>query len=744
MKLTLKPYGNNSLQISNNGQLREVTGSSSSNGGISLTSQSISTSPLVLNLASGQTANTIEINSFGQSGGDLLKINASGRITVVGGTYDTYIDSSGFEIRSTGTTTLLQSIYGGSTLDITNNVNGDQIRLFTRSSLGTLAATVIVDSTVVQIRNNTPINILDSANVAIAGQVNVDATNNFISQHAFTSGSSYYGNQSASNTTGSAIIQTAGTNRIVVGPSGDTSITPDVDVTGLAVSASGNSPYAVLSTNASTLTNVTYFGRYSSAVNGVVGSVTNNSASGGQGIGVAGAGRASGTNGTAIGVSGQVFNTSTNAVGVMGFVSTGVTAACGGLFFLDPSSLGYTIANLATAALIADNTSWAAPIFLAKDNGSTVMQIADGGNAGFGGSHTPAAIIHAVSNTSTLLRVGYDTSFYSDFDVSSAGVLTITPVGQKIIAVGDISFNNVAYKLDLGPSFGYIQSVASGQFGIRTWAAGAAGFIIGNTQGTPTSIANDGNMVIGTLHANYNTELFITGGGSYADGQTAGDLTLHGGQNWQGGTNANGGSVNICPGIGSGTGLDGNVRINYDGSAFGGKTGINTSAPDKQLEINSSTGDCLRLTYNDNNGSATNYVDQAVSSGGNLTVTPSGGATLLSSSLEVANVATHSSITAYTPSGAAQVVTVDWPSSNLASIDLDAATGTTTVNFTTPGNPCHLTLKIIADTVNTPVFTWGSLDWGDSAEPTWATSKTYIIPIYFDGTTYYGGQPFVT
>ena len=55
-----------------------------------------------------------------------------------------------------------------------------------------------------------------------------------------------------------------------------------------------------------------------------------------------------------------------------------------------------------------------------------------------------------------------------------------------------------------------------------------------------------------------------------------------------------------------------------------GNLGINTSSPNKQVEINSSTGDCLRLTYNDNNGSATNYVDFLVSNSGDLSITPSG------------------------------------------------------------------------------------------------------------------------
>lgn len=56
-----------------------------------------------------------------------------------------------------------------------------------------------------------------------------------------------------------------------------------------------------------------------------------------------------------------------------------------------------------------------------------------------------------------------------------------------------------------------------------------------------------------------------------------------------------------------------------------GSLGINSSAPDRQLEINSSTGSCLRLSYNAAAGSASNYTDMSVSSSGNLTINPSGG-----------------------------------------------------------------------------------------------------------------------
>lgn len=56
-----------------------------------------------------------------------------------------------------------------------------------------------------------------------------------------------------------------------------------------------------------------------------------------------------------------------------------------------------------------------------------------------------------------------------------------------------------------------------------------------------------------------------------------------------------------------------------------GRFGVMTTAPDKQVEINSTDGNCLRLTYNDNNGSASYYSDFKVSSSGDLTITASGG-----------------------------------------------------------------------------------------------------------------------
>jgi hypothetical protein len=55
-----------------------------------------------------------------------------------------------------------------------------------------------------------------------------------------------------------------------------------------------------------------------------------------------------------------------------------------------------------------------------------------------------------------------------------------------------------------------------------------------------------------------------------------------------------------------------------------GNVGINTSARDYGLEVNHSTGNCLRLTYNDSNGNPTYKCDFQVTSTGSLTIMPAG------------------------------------------------------------------------------------------------------------------------
>ncbi len=70
------------------------------------------------------------------------------------------------------------------------------------------------------------------------------------------------------------------------------------------------------------------------------------------------------------------------------------------------------------------------------------------------------------------------------------------------------------------------------------------------------------------------------------------------------------------------------IRFNVNGGErmrlrSSGNLGIGTTAPDARLEINHATGDSLRLTYNDADGSATNFTDLSLSSTGALTFTGS-------------------------------------------------------------------------------------------------------------------------
>jgi len=75
-------------------------------------------------------------------------------------------------------------------------------------------------------------------------------------------------------------------------------------------------------------------------------------------------------------------------------------------------------------------------------------------------------------------------------------------------------------------------------------------------------------------------------------------------------------------------GIDGTLSVSMVVDA-NGLVGIGSTNPDKKLEINSETGDCLRLTYNDADGGATNYTDLLVDATGNLTINSSGNEVLI-------------------------------------------------------------------------------------------------------------------
>lgn len=85
---------------------------------------------------------------------------------------------------------------------------------------------------------------------------------------------------------------------------------------------------------------------------------------------------------------------------------------------------------------------------------------------------------------------------------------------------------------------------------------------------------------------------------------------------------------NVTPGIVSATSamvVDSSRNIlNLNRLNTTGNMGINTSANEFGLEVNQSTGKCIRLSYDDDSGIATNKCDITLSSTGSLLINPTG------------------------------------------------------------------------------------------------------------------------
>jgi hypothetical protein len=270
-------------------------------------------------------------------------------------------------------------------------------------------------------------------------------------------------------------------------------------------------------------------------------------------------------------------------------------------------------------------------ILLFKDTSNNVTGLNDVRTTGNFGINTSSADKQAEINSATgdCLRLTYNdnngsATNYSDFLVSSTGDLTITPSGGDITLNSSVSVSNNL-------------SVTGPTLKIP----------VGNTAARPAS------PEVGYIRYNSQTSQFE----GYGAGNAWGSL---------GGVSDVDQNTKILAEDGAGTN-DNNLRFFNDGNesmrlTAGSLMGLGTTAPDKKLEINSSTGDCLRLTYNDNNGSAANYVDLLVSSGGDFNITPSGndttfnstmtitGATSLSSTLGVTGATTLSNTTDATSS----------------------------------------------------------------------------------------------
>ncbi len=214
-------------------------------------------------------------------------------------------------------------------------------------------------------------------------------------------------------------------------------------------------------------------------------------------------------------------------------------------------------------------------------------------------------------------------------------------------ATGHTVTNGINYGINNGTVTGTLTNQMGIQVGGLTTGTNNAGILIGEATGT-----NQSNLVIGSTsiptgtYSIYNsstdqnyfagnvgisttgplTKLHVAGGSTTPAGELGSSLIT-------GSTTA----MRLAMGVDNTSTMYSWIQSVENGSTqralslnpIGGNVGIGTTAPDRALEINSSGGTNLRLTYNDSNGSATNYADLTTNSGGDLTIDPSGGQVVL-------------------------------------------------------------------------------------------------------------------
>jgi len=124
-------------------------------------------------------------------------------------------------------------------------------------------------------------------------------------------------------------------------------------------------------------------------------------------------------------------NSATN-IGVIGFAQNTGTSPIqvGGYFGLEDT----TFPTMESAALIADNSDQTSPIFLARDNGTSVFGIYDGGNVGIG-TTGPTSTLHVAGSQTvayraiTALRTLDATDYLIDVTANTFTITLPTAVG---------------------------------------------------------------------------------------------------------------------------------------------------------------------------------------------------------------------------------------------------------------------------------------------------------------------------
>ena len=177
----------------------------------------------------------------------------------------------------------------------------------------------------------------------------------------------------------------------------------------------------------------------------------------------------------AVGVKGYsaVTNTGAISIGVHGNAKGAIGISIGGFFSLQDDSDGNfqnSTFTGAKAALVADNVGQAAPIFLARDNGTIVFSVNDGGGvnlmreveANTAGVGTPNALI-ATESHKVLTNQGSTAKNYHTLPAAATGLTYTFYVqdadGIRVVAgTGD----TIRFAATASSSGGYIESVTIG------------------------------------------------------------------------------------------------------------------------------------------------------------------------------------------------------------------------------------------------------------------------------------------
>lgn len=188
---------------------------------------------------------------------------------------------------------------------------------------------------------------------------------------------------------------------------------------------------------------------------------------------------------------------------------------CGGYFGIGQSD-NPTFAN---AALLADNGTKSAPIFVARDNGTEKFRIADGGNVGMG-SASPAATLDVNGSFKLLLGSDATGDIYYNSGSGTHARLGIGSTGQHLVVSGGLpswasqaGVANYTHNIS-APTTGGTVSLTNNQYNIIN----PAGALLALTINLPSTPANN-DVVYIKFTQNITTVTYANG--TVVDGITA-------------------------------------------------------------------------------------------------------------------------------------------------------------------------------------------------------------------------------